>query len=157
MTLSKFVNWILTVVVAVALPRVAFSQTEIGQPASVLKKTKIDSSGTIVIRQDISRKLYKCNYQGISYWITLDAKRTIDFVLTNDSHFSTSEGLKIGSTYEDVLKFDDPTVTLAKNWASHVRLRSGWHAAFEPLDKKPNEDAISNSKIKFFFKRYDLR
>jgi hypothetical protein len=69
---------------------------------------------------------------GIYYIVTLDQNNKINNISPLSQSFVTQEGIRAGSTYDDVRSV---TVTMASmksepGWGHFVRLPSGWMAGF---------------------------
>jgi hypothetical protein len=59
--------------------------------------------------------------------------RKVAYVKTSDSHFITPEGLKVGSSLDEVRRAGGSAVVAEAGWAFFSDLPSGWRAMFSGL------------------------
>ncbi len=60
---------------------------------------------------------------------SIDGK-TVDFVSTQDSTFTTSEGVHVGSSFREVVLAGGTQIQEEPSWAYFSRLPSGWSARY---------------------------
>ena len=127
------------------------SSTEpvLGDKIDVTNLTEIN----IVIGPSEIRKCFSISIDEINYSIGVNEIGLIDYVITSDSNFSTSEILKIGDTYKKVQGLTEKEVVVLIGWGYYIELPSGWKAVFTQGDTMTEGELKYNSKIKFFFKQ----
>jgi hypothetical protein len=91
---------------------------------------------------------------GVSYLVASIDGKSIAFIRTSDTGFVTPEGLRIGSSVEDVRRAGGGEVLGEIGWAFYSKLPSGWRAVFSGLPEPRNTGAFPNdagaSVIAFF-------
>jgi len=70
---------------------------------------------------------------GVRFFVASVDGRKVAYVKTSDSHFITPEGLKVGSSLEDVRGAGGSAVVAEAGWAFFSELPSGWRAMFAGL------------------------
>jgi hypothetical protein len=98
---------------------------------------------------------YEVSHGGVHYTVATDQDRkVIEYVSTGDPAFRTPEGLAAGDTLERVLAAAaGAAVARERGWAFHVRLPSGWSAAFTQGRSMTEGELPSSARVCFFFKR----
>ena len=98
---------------------------------------------------------YDVRYDGVHYTVATDQDRkVIEYVSTGDPAFRTPEGLAAGDTLERVLAAAaGAVVSRERGWAFHVRLPSGWSAAFTQGRSMTEGELPPSARVCFFFKR----
>lgn len=96
---------------------------------------------------------YKVFCEGIHYDIGLNSENRVCYISTNDTAFTTNEGLRIGNTLSDVKEVSNQKITKELGWAYYLKLNGGWHAAFVEGESMTDEPLSEDSEINFFFKR----
>ncbi len=90
---------------------------------------------------------------GIKYGVAVDDRGQVAYVDCSDAKFSTPEGIKVGSTLEDVLKAGAKQPWGEPGWAYHTKLASGWSAAFVVGRGMTDGPLQPTSRVAWLFKR----
>lgn len=98
-------------------------------------------------------KLHKIKSDNIEYKIAVDTNNKIVYIETKDNNFKTDEGIKIGTSLENVLELTSFNMLEEKGWAFYLPLNSGWNAAFVVGESMTNKKPDNDSKVKWFFKK----
>jgi hypothetical protein len=90
---------------------------------------------------------------GITFIVSVDHDGNLNYISTDDSHFKTSEKLKVGETLEKAKNYQVGTLNKESGWCFWILLSSGWKAAFIQGPAATEGKLQPDSKIKWFFKR----
>jgi hypothetical protein len=97
---------------------------------------------------------YMVVVKDVVYDVAINQDSIIVFIGTSDTNFRTPEGIKVGTPLSKVLSLTQEKLFEERGWAYHVRLPSGWRAAFTVghtmTDNTPSED----EPVKWLFKRF---
>jgi hypothetical protein len=107
----------------------------------------------IVVSPSEIRKCYDITIDGINYSVSVNELSLIDYIITSDSNFSTTENLKIGDTYNKVQKLTQNKVVVLDGWGYYIELPSSWKAVFTQGDEMTEGELKNNSKVLLFFKQ----
>lgn len=113
--------------------------------------TTLQKAGKILISPSHIEQSYYTVAEGIQYTICIDSVNRINYILTQDSNYITSDDVKIGMSYDDVRKHTNSQLILERGWAFFVPLNSGWNAAFLITDY--DNPKMVDSTVKWLFKR----
>jgi hypothetical protein len=104
-----------------------------------------------------SQKLYDPAYaifdNSINFIVSVDHDGNLNYVSTNDSHFKTSEQLKVGDTLRKAKNYQVGPLNKESGWCFWILLSAGWKAAFIQGRSATEGKLKPDSKIKWFFKR----
>ena len=120
---------------------------------SVLKLAK-DSDPFEVIASAQMDKVFNVRYRGTIFTVGYDERRLITYIATVDPHFSTGEGIRVGSSISQVRATGAEAPWPELGWAFHTELGSGWSAAF--IQGRSNtEGPLGNAVVvRWLFKRW---
>ena len=90
---------------------------------------------------------------GITFIVSVDHDSNLNYISTNDSHFKTSEQLKVGDTLWKAKNFQVDTLNKESGWCFWILLSSGRKAAFIQGSSATEGKLKSDSKIRWFFIR----
>ena len=90
---------------------------------------------------------------GITFIVSVDHDGNLNYISTIDSHFKTSEQLKVGDTLRKAKIFQVGTLNKESGWCFWILLSSGWKAAFIQGPSATEGKLHPDSKIKWLFKR----
>ena len=97
---------------------------------------------------------YDVRHGRIHYTVATDQDRKIiKYVSTRDPAFRTPEGRAAGDALAKVLAAAKSEVVRERGWAFHVRLPSGWSAAFAQGESMTDGELSPSARVCFFFKR----
>lgn len=125
----------------------AWAQLVPGKP--IPNNIVIKSSNELfLVKAGKMSKKYVVVSDNISYGISLDANKNIEYIETSDLSFKTSENLSVGMELKEINNAVIEKINTERGWAKYILLKSGWNAAFDF-----NATITPTSKILFFFKR----
>lgn len=87
----------------------------------------------LLIRSAQFSDSYEVDENGVKYVVTLDRKNKVNFIFPISKSFTTIDGIRVGSTYEEVLSATLLTMESMHGepgWGHYIRLPSGWMAGF---------------------------
>ncbi|MGD8520318.1 MAG: hypothetical protein PVF56_04165 [Desulfobacterales bacterium] len=90
---------------------------------------------------------------GITFIVSVDNDGNLNYISTNDSQFTTREGLKVGDTLGKTRNHHVGGLNKESGWCFWVLLSSGWKAAFIQGPSATEGKLKPDSMIKWFFKR----
>ena len=90
---------------------------------------------------------------GITFIVSVDHDGNLKYISTTDSHFKTSEGLKVGEPLKKAKNYQVGTINKEPGWCFWILLSSGWKAAFVQGSAATEGKLKPDSMIKWFFKR----
>jgi hypothetical protein len=96
---------------------------------------------------------YRVVFHDVEYVAGVDMARRIRYIETNDPHFRTREGLRVGATLGDVLAAGGRGPVYEAGWGRWSLLQSGWCAFFAA----PSADDVDGSpRVLSYFRREGL-
>lgn len=97
-------------------------------------------------------KVYTITINEVRYFFSVDTQKTVNFIGTTDSNFVNTDGISIGSSFQNVLKIGTSEMIKHPGWGFSIGLRDGWNAVFfvgeSGTDYPPNDQ----SKVTLFYR-----
>ncbi len=93
--------------------------------------------------------------EGLSYTVATDNDGKVVYIGTSDPDFETDNGLRIGSTLQDVRSVTANRLLNEKGYGYTIHLPSGWTAGFFMGEHAADYEPTSESKVGWFFKRQE--
>ncbi len=97
-------------------------------------------------------QMYLIKVNGIKYNVSVNDKNNINFIITIDPRFLTSEGTSVGTSYKDLRKFTKSKLFRINGYAYLIDLPSGWTAAFTQ-GHTMTEGELSNKAVVNWYQR----
>ena len=100
---------------------------------------------------------YEITVNDITYHVTINKKKRIEFVNTSDTAFTVGNTISVGTPYISIPKRMIKSERPDYGWGYEVTLKNGWTAVFgDPLVYK-SLNAYRKSKITWFYKITDCK
>ncbi|CAN5655544.1 hypothetical protein BH11BAC5_BH11BAC5_33990 [soil metagenome] len=126
----------------------AYCQINIGQNINQLYVLTEKTNTLLMTSPSSLEKRFKIKKDSTIYFVTISEHKLVTYISTSDSHFTTSDSLKVGTYFSKIRKEKILSEIIDyKGWGKFIRLSSGWNAVFD--FQKP---VTASSKIEFFFK-----
>ncbi|WP_157811809.1 hypothetical protein [Tenacibaculum sp. SZ-18] len=119
-----------------------------GTPDELIHLNYNTSKGkqSILVNPSQTKNCDIIEHNGIEFLICYNTKseKKIDYIFVKDKKYSTSENIKIGSTYEDIMKINPKAEIInIDGWAKVIYLPSKWIACFNYNENVKNTSEVS--------------
>jgi hypothetical protein len=125
---------------------------DLGDAISAEILSESDTSYLMISSATIA-KAYEIRRNDIVFRIAVDEANRVTYISTSDPAFSTDEGISMASSLRDVKQITDSALKKEPGWAYHIRLPSGWRAAFVVGGTMTDAEPDDRANVSFFFKR----
>ena len=119
-----------------------------GLPPSAKRKPHTRMKTSVDSMDDV----YQIAVSNITFALAVDTSNRVVHVSTKSAKYTTSDGVRIGSTLSEVRAVPNATETTKPNGAYFYRLASGWNAVFAHGTKHSKAPVPKDAKVKFLFK-----
>lgn len=123
------------------------SETEINQV------DKTETQELLLTSSSTLEEALKTKISGIDFSIVLHESGDTTFWQTTDSRFITTEGYRVGNSWNDIPNELKSELIMIPGWGYFINLDSGWTIAFCEGSTCTEQMPSSESKIDWIFKK----